>query len=294
MKGLSYPRSLSSLHIVHTLHPPLLLRCQYPQRFIMNTKLLHHKPTISPVVSLLKRGGSLEDALSEFMKDPSDTFGASMLISRQNHLSECFSTYHLLCKNTSPDVPVMMSLIQSCRKKGQPHRAEPLLDDIFQLGVIPESKLFGSLLMASLESKEKGRNTSIVVAKKILDQMKMNKVKDISPQLCSLLIRSFSSSNTVDGLSNSMEVLQFMDRMKIKPDGYVYNALFTSCANSGSLEHGKKIHQHLMKSGIGRDDLQLNTSLINMYSKCGSVEDSNKIFDHLRLHRFKIDIVTYT
>ena len=79
-----------------------------------------------------------------------------------------------------------------------------------------------------------------------------------------------------------MEVLRFMDLHSIQPDGYVYNALFTSCTNSGSLKHGKKIHQHLLKSGIGKDDLQLNNSLVNMYGKCGSVDAAEEIFSNIR------------
>lgn len=57
-----------------------------------------------------------------------------------------------------------------------------------------------------------------------------------------------------------------------------YAYLISACSHLRSLEHGRKIHDHLVQSNY-RPDLTLQNHILNMYGKCGSLKDAQKLFD---------------
>ncbi|KAL7002801.1 hypothetical protein U1Q18_003959 [Sarracenia purpurea var. burkii] len=59
-----------------------------------------------------------------------------------------------------------------------------------------------------------------------------------------------------------------------------FGALFSLCAKSKVLEDAKKVHDYFLQSTC-RGDLQLNIKVIEMYSKCGSMTDARRVFDHM-------------
>lgn len=59
-----------------------------------------------------------------------------------------------------------------------------------------------------------------------------------------------------------------------------YAHLLHKCANIKSLAEGKQIHTHLIKTAL-QQDIFLGNHAINMYSKCGVMEDACKLFDKM-------------
>ncbi|RVW39727.1 Pentatricopeptide repeat-containing protein, mitochondrial [Vitis vinifera] len=57
-----------------------------------------------------------------------------------------------------------------------------------------------------------------------------------------------------------------------------YAYLISACSYLRSLEHGKKIHDHMLKSK-SHPDLTLQNHILNMYGKCKSLKDAQKVFD---------------
>lgn len=57
-----------------------------------------------------------------------------------------------------------------------------------------------------------------------------------------------------------------------------YAYLISACSYLRSLEHGRKIHDHILKSK-SHPDLTLQNHILNMYGKCGSLKDAQKVFD---------------
>ncbi|XP_016539593.2 pentatricopeptide repeat-containing protein At2g15690, mitochondrial [Capsicum annuum] len=76
------------------------------------------------------------------------------------------------------------------------------------------------------------------------------------------------------------EVIQHMEQ-GIVADAQCFEMLFELCANSKKLEDAKKVHDYLLRSKC-RSDLGLSNKVINMYSKCGSMTDARRVFDHVR------------
>ncbi|KAI4300239.1 hypothetical protein L6164_033636 [Bauhinia variegata] len=61
----------------------------------------------------------------------------------------------------------------------------------------------------------------------------------------------------------------------------MYTNLIFACSNSGSLEYGRKIHEHILKSNF-QLDMVLQNHILNMYGKCGSLKDARNFFDEMR------------
>lgn len=63
-----------------------------------------------------------------------------------------------------------------------------------------------------------------------------------------------------------------------RPDAVTLVNALTACARMGSLDVGKKIHGLFLRSGFSLD-VFLGSSLIDMYAKCGRMDDARKVFD---------------
>jgi pentatricopeptide repeat protein len=86
-----------------------------------------------------------------------------------------------------------------------------------------------------------------------------------------------------DFIGDAVEILFSMEhRLGVQPNDYHYNCLLTACAENGYLFLGKKIHNHITSKSYPRSTI-LQTNLINMYSKCGSLEEAIKIFNNMNL-----------
>lgn len=59
-----------------------------------------------------------------------------------------------------------------------------------------------------------------------------------------------------------------------------FNLLFGLCGKSKKLEDAKKVHDYFLRSTC-RGDLRLIHRVIDMFSKCGSMVDVRRVFDHM-------------
>ncbi|CAL0333827.1 unnamed protein product [Lupinus luteus] len=73
--------------------------------------------------------------------------------------------------------------------------------------------------------------------------------------------------------------LQMQDA-DIKPDPFVCSSLLNACANLSAYEQGKQLHVHAIKFGF-MSDIFASNSLVNMYAKCGSIEDAGCAFSEI-------------
>ncbi|KAL9343667.1 hypothetical protein Peur_064098 [Populus x canadensis] len=77
-------------------------------------------------------------------------------------------------------------------------------------------------------------------------------------------------------LKEALQILHQID----KPSASVYSTLIQSCIKSRLLQQGKKVHQHIKLSGFVPGLFILNR-LLEMYAKCDSLMDSQKLFDEM-------------
>jgi pentatricopeptide repeat protein len=68
-----------------------------------------------------------------------------------------------------------------------------------------------------------------------------------------------------------------MQRMGIEPDQFTFTAILPACSHLGSLRVGKKVHLGVIKNGF-QCNVFVGCGLLDMYLKCGSLEDARKVF----------------
>ncbi|XP_058109298.1 pentatricopeptide repeat-containing protein At2g13600-like [Magnolia sinica] len=88
------------------------------------------------------------------------------------------------------------------------------------------------------------------------------------------------------------EAFEFYEEMVvagIRADHFLYPLVLKSCAGMGTLGKGRRVHADVIRSGFCWDLVVMN-SLIDMYAKCESVVDAERVFDEMALR----DVVTWT
>eukprot|EP00268_Persea_americana_P051186 TRINITY_DN5633_c0_g1_i1.p1 TRINITY_DN5633_c0_g1~~TRINITY_DN5633_c0_g1_i1.p1 ORF type:complete len:623 (+),score=82.37 TRINITY_DN5633_c0_g1_i1:332-2200(+) len=79
------------------------------------------------------------------------------------------------------------------------------------------------------------------------------------------------------------ECLKLYREMKahgITPDGYVFPRVLKSCTRLLNLEEGIQVHNDVIRFGV-EPNLHVSNSLIDMYSKCGDIENARRVFDNM-------------
>jgi pentatricopeptide repeat protein len=82
---------------------------------------------------------------------------------------------------------------------------------------------------------------------------------------------------------NALELFQKMLGERVEPIPATFMAVLSACASVVALEEGRLIHEYISQSGWD-SDLFVGSSLIDMYAKCGSVEDALRVFNKMPRH----------
>ncbi|XP_020113240.1 putative pentatricopeptide repeat-containing protein At1g68930, partial [Ananas comosus] len=73
-----------------------------------------------------------------------------------------------------------------------------------------------------------------------------------------------------------------MEHNGIEPDDFTLGSVISSCANLASLEEGTQFHCRALVSGL-ISYLTVSNAIVTLYGKCGSIEDSHRLFDDMRI-----------
>nr|XP_009767912.1 PREDICTED: pentatricopeptide repeat-containing protein At3g02330 [Nicotiana sylvestris] len=79
----------------------------------------------------------------------------------------------------------------------------------------------------------------------------------------------------------SEEAQTFFSKMLeegIKPDNFTYATVLDACANLATVGLGKQIHAQIIKQEL-QSDVFITSTLVDMYSKCGNMQDSRLMFE---------------
>ncbi|XP_057865522.1 pentatricopeptide repeat-containing protein At2g13600 [Cryptomeria japonica] len=66
----------------------------------------------------------------------------------------------------------------------------------------------------------------------------------------------------------------------VKPNQFTFGSVVNACAKLEALEEGKQVHGYVVKIGFESNSV-VGSVLVDMYAKCGSIEDAHKVFDEL-------------
>lgn len=86
---------------------------------------------------------------------------------------------------------------------------------------------------------------------------------------------------TQHGMPNEALLLfRTMLAAKVKPNEVTVLSALSACGQIGALESGRWLHTYIANNRI-QINVHVGTALIDMYSKCGSLEDARLVFDRI-------------
>ncbi|KAI5437742.1 putative pentatricopeptide repeat-containing protein At1g69350, mitochondrial [Lathyrus oleraceus] len=104
-----------------------------------------------------------------------------------------------------------------------------------------------------------------------------NKIRKKSIVTWNCMICGFSQNGI------SLEALNLFDEMYgncLEINEVTFLSAIQACSNLGYLDKGKWIHHKIIVTG-NQDDVYINTSLVDMYAKCGDLQTARRVFDSI-------------
>ncbi|CAM6049373.1 unnamed protein product [Sphagnum compactum] len=86
----------------------------------------------------------------------------------------------------------------------------------------------------------------------------------------------------------ALELFRQMQQEGVRPDPVTFVGVLNACASVVALEEGRCVHQQIVEYGWDSDVFVVN-SLVDMYAKCGSIEDAWRVFNRMPSQ----DVVTW-
>jgi pentatricopeptide repeat protein len=83
---------------------------------------------------------------------------------------------------------------------------------------------------------------------------------------------------------------EMLKQQGARPDDATFVAVLGACARLGALDAGRWAHAYMRRTGRNAVDGVVGNALLDMYAKCGAVEQAAEVFDA----RAQRDVYTYT
>eukprot|EP01018_Ginkgo_biloba_P008707 Gb_07635 [translate_table: standard] len=87
----------------------------------------------------------------------------------------------------------------------------------------------------------------------------------------------------------ALKLFRQMQLAGLKPDPVTIASVLPACARLVALQHGKEIHDYIIRSGFDYD-IFVRNSLIDMYTKCENTDDARHVFDNMSVR----DVVSWS
>eukprot|EP01018_Ginkgo_biloba_P011334 Gb_02266 [translate_table: standard] len=79
---------------------------------------------------------------------------------------------------------------------------------------------------------------------------------------------------------NALKLFRQMQLAGLKPLSKTFASVLPACANLATLQQGMEIHEEIIRSGF-QSDVFVAIALVDMYAKCGSIENARHVFDNI-------------
>lgn len=218
--------------------------------------------------------------------------------------------YQMLEGGIRPDHITWNTLIMGYAQHGHGQEAIQLFEKMKQSGLDPDLDTYSSVLRACRTAAfiEIGRiihvdiidssvKPDIVVGNSLVDMyvhcgcledayLAFWRLPEKDVVTWSTLINGFTQNN---GNHEAICLFKEMQLTDTEPNEYTFACVLKACSNISALHEGRLVHVQVTEQGFERQTA-VGNSLINMYSKCGSLDDAHEVFKNLK-HQ---DVVTWT
>ncbi|XP_028802730.1 pentatricopeptide repeat-containing protein At1g08070, chloroplastic [Neltuma alba] len=238
-------------------------------RLVFDSNIIHNVVSFTALISAYLLEGYVDDALHLFDEIPvKDVVSWNAMIAgyaQSYRFEEALSCFREMLKaNVSPNQSTLVTALSSCAQSGSLEMGKWISSWIKEHGFSSNLQLTNALI--DMYSKCGETNT----ARELFDGTVQ---KDVISW--NVMIGGYSHMNLH---KEALSLFHLMVRSNMKPNDITFLAILPACTHLGALDLGKWIHAYIDKNFKNMSNVSLQTSLINMYAKCGCIEMAEQVF----------------
>nr|DAD20267.1 TPA_asm: hypothetical protein HUJ06_021730 [Nelumbo nucifera] len=273
----------------------------YPDTFIWNTMIRAYLDAHNPRESI-----SLFFQMQLQLRIPVDSFSLSLVVQACGRSHDTWNGFRvhtqILKLGFSSDLFVQTALIEMYSKFGDMVIARKILDEMNEPDLVSYNVLLSEYVKAgeielarhlfdNMPNKDLvswntmihgyAAHGSVASARKLFDACIQRDLVSWSS-----MISAYAKSRQSN---EALRLFHDMQLAKVMPDGITMVSVLSACGDIGALGMGKMVHEYIERSGI-KIDVKLGTSLVDMYAKCGDIDNSLVVFSKMDVK----DVLTWS
>ncbi|CAI9096597.1 OLC1v1032782C1 [Oldenlandia corymbosa var. corymbosa] len=170
---------------------------------------------------------------------------------------------HILCLGLVPDYYTFPSLLKACANANALQEGKQLHSLAIKYGLNRDEFVCPALMNMYIENNEIGS------ARRVFDG-----ISDPCVVNYNALIMGYVRSSEPD---EALSLFRELQAKKLNATDVTVLGVIAACSLLGALKLGKWLHEYVNKNGFDRY-VKVNTALVDMYAKSGSLEDALSVF----------------
>eukprot|EP01018_Ginkgo_biloba_P006326 Gb_17177 [translate_table: standard] len=277
-----------ALHILHDMDQPVeastyisLLEVCIRKKALAEGKLLHlhmnqrgftpSRRLLNKLANMYAKCGSLVEARRVFDEMPKrDVRSWTVMIaaySKHGFAEEALALFHQMqLTGYQPNHFTFAAVLTACAKLASLEQGMEIHEQIIRSKFPSDAFVENALvdMYAKCGNIEKARH--------VFDEMSQRDVISWTSMIGGY-VQSGQSAEAI-------KLFQQMQLAGMKPDSKTFVSVLPAYANLAALEQGIEIHKEIIRSGC-QSDVFVGNTLVDMYAKCGSIENARNVFDKM-------------
>ncbi|KAJ0444940.1 putative tetratricopeptide-like helical domain superfamily, DYW domain-containing protein [Helianthus annuus] len=183
--------------------------------------------------------------------------------------------YHMVGKGYKPNAFTFTFVLPACAGLKSVTDGRRVHDDVMLFGCECNEFVATALIDFYGKCRELG------VARQVFDKMPVMKTASFNALMAGMVLD--------EKFDDVLLLFNEMNKMGIVADAMTMVSVLQSCAYLGALQQGRWAHERVIRTRMGVN-VYLGAALINMYARCGSIDEARQVFDKMPQR----DIVTWT
>ncbi|KAJ4703687.1 Pentatricopeptide repeat-containing protein [Melia azedarach] len=172
----------------------------------------------------------------------------------------------MLCLGFDADLATMVTVLSGCANRGAPMLGRAVHAFAVKACFYKEITFDNTLL--DMYSKCGDLHAAVRV---------FEKIENKSVVSWTSMIAGYTRKGISDG---AIRLFRGMVREGVEPDVFTITSILHACACDGLLEIGKDVHNYIKENDM-QSSLYVSNALMDMYAKCGSMEDAQLVFSQM-------------
>lgn len=181
---------------------------------------------------------------------------------------KALTLYHAMqIEGVDPNRCIFLAMLKACGGDGKSVKQGRLIhEEIIRSGVDSDKAVMNSLIdmYAKLGSLDEAR--------KLFDELPNRDVVSFGAMIAGYTLHGHGSL--------ALELFEKLQQQGERPDKVTFLTTLKACSSEAAIQQGRLIHDEIITRGL-QSDVVIGSSLLDMYAKCGSLEEARKVFDVL-------------